>query len=482
MPTKTFQNDINIMEVIMIWDISDDTKYKINICRLKKKVYFLGDLLDPSGTKLKTDALSLKEGLHPDKFPQITLPNTFQELWQSTIRRLLDSSPLSSLGTIQNYHSFPWLISTSQDILIHRTNHRTALHFRSHHQQYSILPSSLTIPIVPKTVASVKIEQDYIKVQHKYHIEYHENPSRPIPYTTQPEIEIASSALQQRFLQQLDLLPQALRRNIGSLQPLDYLSIIGYYLKHSQVVGIGDASVNNGRSCHAYIIESKNESYNICGAAPVDTLPEDATSNRAEMCTILALITLLIEIAKLFNITSSSAYIYCDNSEAIRQTPLDQQTYYKYTKRDVDLRLSIQELLKNSPINIQFVKVAGHQDNKSDFNYHEASQEVRRNIDMDTSAKRFLKSPPKVYQPVSQSLFFPHQIAQLNINGIPIHGPLRESVNRPRKSFGIPARYLQMIEWESFGIAFKKLNQQDQISRENCASTPPDVFHSAQQK
>ena len=118
-PTPTFSQDINIMEEVMKWDLSDDTKYRINICRLKKRVYYLGDLLDPTGTRFKSDALTLTEGIHNNKFPTIQLPPTFHELWQSTIRRLLHQSPIGRrLGKLTSSHTFQWTLSESRQILI----------------------------------------------------------------------------------------------------------------------------------------------------------------------------------------------------------------------------------------------------------------------------------------------------------------------------------------------------------------------------
>ena len=60
-PQPTFQYDVNIAEVVATWDIPESTKYSINICRLYKQVYFLGDLLEPYATKLKPGARLLQE-------------------------------------------------------------------------------------------------------------------------------------------------------------------------------------------------------------------------------------------------------------------------------------------------------------------------------------------------------------------------------------------------------------------------------------
>ena len=221
------------------------------------------------------------------------------------------------------------------------------------------------------------------------------------------------------------------------------------------MVGIGDASVNTGKSCHAFTLETKNETYRIFGAAPVDVDPAEATSNRAELCTVLAMAVLISEIAKFFHIQSASISLFCDNAEAIRHPEIKNRTYSKYAKRDMDLKLAMQHVIKNSPVKIAFQKVEGHADDKTGFSYEAACQEVRRNIDMDEQAKKFLRQPPERYTPTSSALMFPGQIVQLQTKGIPQTGNLRDRLpfhshepalkNRIGKSFGTKTPPLDML-------------------------------------
>ena len=51
-PPPTYSNDVNIMDVVHTWDIPKEQIYKINLCRLAKRVYYLGDLLDTTKTRL----------------------------------------------------------------------------------------------------------------------------------------------------------------------------------------------------------------------------------------------------------------------------------------------------------------------------------------------------------------------------------------------------------------------------------------------
>ena len=96
------------------------------------------------------------------------------------------------------------------------------------------------------------------------------------------------------------------------------LSIVAYYLLHNEVVGIADASVGKKQGCHVYILETTNETYRICGEAPVDVDPDVMRSNRAEACGVQAMGTLATQLAKFFDTSNSVFHIYCNNDKALR--------------------------------------------------------------------------------------------------------------------------------------------------------------------
>jgi len=104
----------------MKWDISDTLKYKINICRLYKRCYFLGDLLDSTGTRFLPHSLSLKKrGFHRDKSPRVQVPQTFQSIWQSAIRHIVYQSGIGrSLGNRTSNRSVEWGLDKSKSVLI----------------------------------------------------------------------------------------------------------------------------------------------------------------------------------------------------------------------------------------------------------------------------------------------------------------------------------------------------------------------------
>ena len=71
-PKPAYENDTNIMETVLTWDISSSLKKKINLCRLYFRVYFLGEILDSSGSRIKSSISSFRNNnFHQNKFPWI---------------------------------------------------------------------------------------------------------------------------------------------------------------------------------------------------------------------------------------------------------------------------------------------------------------------------------------------------------------------------------------------------------------------------
>ena len=52
--------------------------------------------------------------------------------------------------------------------------------------------------------------------------------------------------------------------------------------------------------------------------------------------------------------------------------PTSKATYTTFIKRDIDLKLKMENLLDTSPINTVFCEVQGHTNDKEDFEYETA--------------------------------------------------------------------------------------------------------------
>jgi len=120
-PEKCYENDVNIMEKASTWDWPKDKLEALNISRLYMRVYYVGELLDTSKTRLRHHIkLFLPSSFHSNKFPTIPqLPKYFKDIWLDAIRRLIRESNIgSSMGDIISTVSFKWFLSQDMMYLI----------------------------------------------------------------------------------------------------------------------------------------------------------------------------------------------------------------------------------------------------------------------------------------------------------------------------------------------------------------------------
>jgi len=270
-------------------------------------------------------------------------------------------------------------------------------------------------------------------------------------------------------------LPMVYKRNMGQIEKMWMARRLATYLEKGQVIGVGDASVDKKSAAHAYIIESFDEEVSIQGAGPVDNDIDDVTSNRAETCSVLAMLTLATALAAFYDLHEPKITIYSDNAEALRYRDHTFFTYSKFSKKDMDLKLEITYFLKHSPLIVTFKHVQSHADDSESFVYEDAAHETRRNIDMDKEAKRFLNNPPSHLTPNREPMQFGAQKIALKIQDSLITGDITHHITlhkyghalekRIQQSLHITSTQLEQIEWEGIEVAFRKLPEKDKISR-----------------
>jgi len=296
-PQACFKNDTNIMEHIVTMDFSALQKYQINVCRLYKKVYYLGELLISTGTKFREDVFDLtKPGFHNDKFPLVSVPKSFTELWKSAILSLAKSRDLgTSLGPLQNASSYEYLMDSTKQILFRYCNHKiVSCHIRrAYTDAYHSSPSSMFFSSDPVFVAEVAVTNDMIHV-----IRYRNLEQKLIVPSSIQVYEHPTFPQFQRYLEQIS---PARLRNIGILKVQDWNSFVEYF-RNGDIIAVADASVDLRTGSHSYILESKNEMAHLQGQAPVDADPDDMTSTRAERCGVLAILTITTALAKFIRV------------------------------------------------------------------------------------------------------------------------------------------------------------------------------------
>ena len=95
-PTKTYQNDISIMEKVVEMNITVPMMRQINLCRLHKRVYHITDLFDSQQKYLHNDILNLTiQQPTLGKFPTIVVPPRFWKTWDMVVKTIYQSTRVS---------------------------------------------------------------------------------------------------------------------------------------------------------------------------------------------------------------------------------------------------------------------------------------------------------------------------------------------------------------------------------------------------
>ena len=103
---------------------------------------------------------------------------------------------------------------------------------------------------------------------------------------------------------------------------------------------------------------------------------------------------------------------------------------------DVDVLLEIKHYLQDMPIEVVFKQVKRRSDDREDFVYENASQQVRKNIDMDDAAKKCVEND-SLYCKLKNTRLL-HQKASIDILNSTVMG----EVNRQIRPYA-HGRYLE---------------------------------------
>jgi len=470
-PQMSFAKDVNISEAVSNMDLSDETKYRINICRLFKRCYSIGDLLQPDGKKFLPGALSLRtRGFHQDKFPKVEVPLKFEQVWQSTIRNIMSTTIRGKeLGNMHSFKAREWLMDeTGSAIIQQRYKKDPKLYLRQKEGFFSSSPSSLKVPIVPKYAVYV-VKRDTILVLKST------QKITKCSKSSQNNMIFPPRSSFRTFRTYIDSLPGVYKRNLGILKGCSFSHILAEHIRKGEIIAVGDASVDKKKGSHSYVVETTNEKWKMSGKAPVDADPDDMSSNRAEGCCVVAMLTLLIAIYKYHNLESGEVEIFCYNAEALRTKTFKKMTYTKILQRDSDIKMEVEALLSLTNLKVRFQHVKSHADEDDDFDYDGAPQPTKRNIDMDIAAKQFLANPPSELSPNTKPRMFFHQNIALYLHGTLITGDVKKQIKlyhkgpqmeqRISKMLRISQDSLQKIEWDGLEIAFSSLQDQEKSSK-----------------
>ena len=99
------------------------------------------------------------------------------------------------------------------------------------------------------------------------------------------------------------------------------------------------------------------------------------------------------KIAEYYSIQSGHVHLYRDCKDAIPEYLQPHlMSYQRLSRPNIDIKYQQQDEIEISRLTFIFRHVKDHQDFNADFVYDDAPLYVRRNIDMDNVAKRFLEN------------------------------------------------------------------------------------------
>ena len=214
---------------------------------------------------------------------------------------------------------------------------------------------------------------------------------------------------------------------------------------------------------------SKDETNKIHGSAPVDCDEDDVESTRAGKCGVLASLTLINILDHLSSTTTLPIPVYCDNDEAVKRRSQHRsfKSFIKFVDTNYDVTTEIEDMIKSIKTEVQLIHLKGHQDDDKEFEYETAPLSFRMNIDMDASAKLFLKQNQKQLNPNRITPFYTASKIALCIHGnvisnnmeahIKLHknGPAVESRLMMKKIVAV--EHMNWIQWRGLERAMQRL-------------------------
>ena len=192
-------------------------------------------------------------------------------------------------------------------------------------------------------------------------------------------------------------------------------------------------------------------------------------STRTETCGVLASLTIINILEHLSSTTTLPIPVYCDNDEAVKRRSQHRsfKSFIKFVDTNYDVTTEIEDMIKSIKTEVQLIHLKGHQDDDKEFEYETAPLSFRMNIDMDASAKLFLKQNQKQLNPNRITPFYTASKIALCIHGnvisknmeahIKLHknGPAVESRLMMKKIVAV--EHMNWIQWRGLERAMQRL-------------------------
>lgn len=458
-PPKTCANDKCIMEEAMALKLPSDVLKKFNVCRLYKKVYFIGDVVQfGSLTITEGNRVNNTRNFHEDKFPNIHLTPKILETWSSVLKDIVRRVPhRKDLGPIISHRSLEWVKQAGDSALYRKEGKdRFRTYTKKSYNRYergTTIRSEIVVHIVCRVA---HVDDRIVRIREEQEMQKQAPPQAPEFLT------IDSQATRyMRFIKHLESYPGYIRDNWGSLSGMEDVELMVEDIKNRKTIGVGDASVKNQRAAHAYSLETGGRGMKIQGEAFIQMEPSESDSTRAERFAVLAMVTLVHAITTFFKMETGKVILYCDNDKSVEKLNIQYSSFSRLCRNDMDIRVEIEYWLKKIPISMELCEVDGHMDEEEGFEYESAPQEVQMNIDMDICAKKKLESMPSEFQ--LDTPYMEHSGPTLIIEDMPVVRDMDTKIRREvhdmkiRDKLTLDGIYLeqsQLIDWEGIRLLF----------------------------
>jgi hypothetical protein len=155
-------------------------------------------------------------------------------------------------------------------------------------------------------------------------------------------------------------------------------------IKNGSAKVVSDGFFKSAKGAAAWVLEGTNEICNLKGTTAVPGSLIDQSAYCSELVGILAALSMTQVLCAYCQIESGSLTMGCENTSAIFLAP-DLDIKISTRMADHDILYGIHWTLKNIPIEILWVHVRGHQDDKKEA--HQLTRLEELNCEMDSLAK-----------------------------------------------------------------------------------------------
>ena len=450
------ENDECIMDVVMRSKLSNVEKMRANLVRQDLKIIMLSDIVDGRG-RIVLDNIRIGKRARDSHltFRRQQIPESWRRMWRDKVcpvlQHVINRAPLGIVKR-KSHQIWSWKISDDNKFL------------SSNRNMYKLIGS----------IKNGRLEKD------TYCVDIRRRSSRcadvrwckgePKVIAVYPKIRIfAEEEQNDSFFKYRDLWGKV------DLCGYDFETVLKM-ISENNILGATDGSNKNGNSVCAWGIGNKDGDLIVKGRNQLKVQRMDANSTRSEIVAILAFVTYISHVVAQNDVKEMKTKkipVYVDSKNAIECAYEEHvHTMKSVVLNDIDVRLELETVLKNSPLEFSFLKVKAHQDKKKEI--HELTLAERMNIQIDEYAADYHENETCDMESNMITQFFQAQIFSIRLYDCrptsnifsQIWGFKRghEAEEVISKVLKIPKKRLTWVEWKGLKRAIVSQSRSQQFS------------------